>query len=238
MRGVCPICGKEVGAVKNHVRMTSGDGHGRSGEYPEYYDLDAGQLSDAAKRALQLQDLFEAEDRAPDRSWQDILDADRSSEDSPDARARPRDGVPDRRTAESGSGRGSGSAGGGIDLQFDSVQSVDVDWADRIESRIGRTATTAEDGPSESDAPAGEPEVTDAGTAEACPVCGGPLERPEPGNEFVRGEKRGFVFRRHKRIETRGSDRVCLNCDLLVRGDGTVYTGRGFHGPIDRTGGS
>lgn len=238
MRGVCPICGKEVGAVKNHVRMASGDGHGRSGEYPEYYDLDAGQLSDAANRALHLQDLFEAEDRTPARSWADILDADGSSVDPPDDRDRTPDDAQERPTAAVGSGRDSGDVDGGIDLEFGSVRSVDVDWADRIESRIGRAGPTPEDDPTEAESAAAEAVVTDAGTDEPCPVCGEALDRPEPGDEFVRDEKRGFVIRRHKRIETRGTDRVCSNCDLLVRGDGTVYTGRGFHGSIDLTGGS
>ena len=31
----CPYCGKEQRAVKNHIRLTDGDGHGPAGQYPE-----------------------------------------------------------------------------------------------------------------------------------------------------------------------------------------------------------
>lgn len=36
----CPYCGEEQKALKNHVRLSSGNGHGPSGEYPD--DFDAG----------------------------------------------------------------------------------------------------------------------------------------------------------------------------------------------------
>jgi len=35
MVNICPYCGEEHRALKNHVRLTSGDGHGPSGQYPE-----------------------------------------------------------------------------------------------------------------------------------------------------------------------------------------------------------
>jgi hypothetical protein len=31
----CPYCGKETSAMKNHVRLASGDGHGPNGSYPD-----------------------------------------------------------------------------------------------------------------------------------------------------------------------------------------------------------
>jgi len=31
----CPYCGEEKRAVKNHVRLASGEGHGPSGQYPD-----------------------------------------------------------------------------------------------------------------------------------------------------------------------------------------------------------
>lgn len=38
MGEICPYCGRETGALKNHVRMSSGDGHGPRGEYPDGFD--------------------------------------------------------------------------------------------------------------------------------------------------------------------------------------------------------
>lgn len=35
MVNTCPYCGEEHRALKNHVRLTSGSGHGPSGQYPE-----------------------------------------------------------------------------------------------------------------------------------------------------------------------------------------------------------
>lgn len=34
----CPYCGKHSGQINNHVRMSKGDGHGSTGEYPDDWD--------------------------------------------------------------------------------------------------------------------------------------------------------------------------------------------------------
>jgi hypothetical protein len=34
----CPFCGKEYHALKNHVRLASGNGHGPSGQYPKEFE--------------------------------------------------------------------------------------------------------------------------------------------------------------------------------------------------------
>lgn len=34
----CPYCGEEQRALKNHVRLAGGDGHGPSGQYPDDFD--------------------------------------------------------------------------------------------------------------------------------------------------------------------------------------------------------
>jgi hypothetical protein len=36
----CPYCGEEQSALKNHVRLASGDGHGPSGQYPDDFTDD------------------------------------------------------------------------------------------------------------------------------------------------------------------------------------------------------
>lgn len=38
----CPYCGEQVNALKNHVRLSSGGGHGPSGEYPDDFEGGAG----------------------------------------------------------------------------------------------------------------------------------------------------------------------------------------------------
>lgn len=38
MREPCPYCGDPTGALKNHVRLTSGGGHGPAGQYPDDFD--------------------------------------------------------------------------------------------------------------------------------------------------------------------------------------------------------
>lgn len=35
---VCPYCAKDVNALKNHVRLSSGGGHGPSGSYPDDFN--------------------------------------------------------------------------------------------------------------------------------------------------------------------------------------------------------
>ena len=35
MAQICPYCSEEQSALKNHVRLASGDGHGPSGQYPD-----------------------------------------------------------------------------------------------------------------------------------------------------------------------------------------------------------
>jgi hypothetical protein len=37
----CPYCGEEQSALKNHVRLASGEGHGPSGQYPDDFDRGA-----------------------------------------------------------------------------------------------------------------------------------------------------------------------------------------------------
>jgi hypothetical protein len=37
----CPYCGKSQEALKNHVRLASGDGHGEAGEYPPEFNSDS-----------------------------------------------------------------------------------------------------------------------------------------------------------------------------------------------------
>jgi hypothetical protein len=36
----CPYCGETQRALKNHVRLTDGKGHGRTGTYPSTFDGD------------------------------------------------------------------------------------------------------------------------------------------------------------------------------------------------------
>ena len=45
MEKECPYCGKSCNALKNHVRLASGDGHGSSGEYPP--DFNGGQRGES-----------------------------------------------------------------------------------------------------------------------------------------------------------------------------------------------
>lgn len=40
----CPICDGETNHRNNHVRMSSGDGHGPQGTYPDGYDKETGEL--------------------------------------------------------------------------------------------------------------------------------------------------------------------------------------------------
>ena len=35
MKNECPHCGESYSALKNHIRLASGNGHGSSGSYPE-----------------------------------------------------------------------------------------------------------------------------------------------------------------------------------------------------------
>jgi len=35
---ICPYCSEEQTALKNHVRLASGDGHGPSGQYPDDFE--------------------------------------------------------------------------------------------------------------------------------------------------------------------------------------------------------
>lgn len=53
-RGTCPICGRDTGAVKNHVRMASGDGHGPPGQYPDAFDREARTDVDGPERSTNL----------------------------------------------------------------------------------------------------------------------------------------------------------------------------------------
>jgi len=39
MGSECPYCGEGQRALKNHVRLAAGDGHGPSGQYPDDFDL-------------------------------------------------------------------------------------------------------------------------------------------------------------------------------------------------------
>lgn len=38
MAKICPYCTEEQTALKNHVRLASGDGHGPSGQYPDDFE--------------------------------------------------------------------------------------------------------------------------------------------------------------------------------------------------------
>lgn len=38
MDGQCPHCGKETGMLRNHIRLSSGKGHGPPGQYPSEDD--------------------------------------------------------------------------------------------------------------------------------------------------------------------------------------------------------
>jgi len=40
MAKICPYCGEEQTALKNHVRLASGGGHGPSGQYPDEFGDD------------------------------------------------------------------------------------------------------------------------------------------------------------------------------------------------------
>lgn len=50
----CPICGKPVGQVNNHVRMSDDDDHGPQAMYPENWDTDARDLVDEEPRVLDV----------------------------------------------------------------------------------------------------------------------------------------------------------------------------------------
>lgn len=50
----CPYCAKECSALKNHVRLASGDGHGPAGSYPE--DFEGGGGSDPPPAQQQASD--------------------------------------------------------------------------------------------------------------------------------------------------------------------------------------
>lgn len=41
MYQACPYCGGEYRALKNHVRLTTGNGHGSSGQYPDDFEPDS-----------------------------------------------------------------------------------------------------------------------------------------------------------------------------------------------------
>ncbi|MEF8826363.1 MAG: hypothetical protein V5A27_08520 [Halapricum sp.] len=50
----CPYCGESQNALKNHVRLSSGNGHGASGEYPA--DFDAGGTNGSAVATIEDRD--------------------------------------------------------------------------------------------------------------------------------------------------------------------------------------
>lgn len=48
MPQVCPYCKKEYNALKNHVRLSSGNGHGTCGDYPNDFLKRYGESPDSA----------------------------------------------------------------------------------------------------------------------------------------------------------------------------------------------
>jgi hypothetical protein len=54
MAETCPYCNKETKALKNHVRLATGNGHGPNGEYPP--DFDSGSTSSTSGSTQQSKD--------------------------------------------------------------------------------------------------------------------------------------------------------------------------------------
>jgi hypothetical protein len=50
----CPFCGKEYHALKNHVRLTSGGGHGPSGQYPDEFNSGRNEDTGDAKEVSNI----------------------------------------------------------------------------------------------------------------------------------------------------------------------------------------
>lgn len=62
----CPYCDEEKSALKNHVRLASGGGHGPSGEYPEDFDGASSQPTETATDGGAAAADPPAEDTPPD----------------------------------------------------------------------------------------------------------------------------------------------------------------------------
>lgn len=57
----CPYCGKDTGQVNNHIRMKNDDQHGDQGSYPEEWDRENRERTDAPDQGDDL-DLGEQGD--------------------------------------------------------------------------------------------------------------------------------------------------------------------------------
>lgn len=58
----CPICEATVGNVKNHVRMSSDEDHGRQGQYPDGFEADSSRTAEGGDSSSDL-DLGTSEGR-------------------------------------------------------------------------------------------------------------------------------------------------------------------------------
>lgn len=222
MEGRCPYCGKAVGAVKNHIRLTGGGGHGPRGRYPDGFAPTPGELSKAAAGAGTLLEVVEPLE--PDR--QSAPPGDRHARTASPQKADV-EWVADLESALDSDG-GARTPGAGRDPA--STDATAIEWASTVESLIdaaGATERRPEDDRQASDGSLADL-VHDVEQPGPCPRCGRSMIEPGAGEEFVLNETRGWVFKRHERRTTTESDRICPSCDLLVDAAGGVHLGRDY----------
>lgn len=222
MEGRCPYCGKDVGAVKNHIRLTGGGGHGPRGHYPDGFAPTPGELSAAAAEAVTLLEAVEP------------LEPDRRSAPPGDRTARPSSpqtaDVEWAADLESALDRDAGARNPGEGRAPSSTDATAIEWASTVESLIdaaGSTERRSEDGRQANEGSLADL-VHDVEQSRPCPRCGRSMVEPDAGREFVLTETRGWVFKRHERRTTTESDRICPSCDLLVDAAGEVHLGRDY----------
>jgi hypothetical protein len=218
---ICAYCGEEKRALKNHVRLASGDGHGPSGTYPD--DFEDG-TSPGPRPASQ--------DGAEGReSGADAGEGEPSSEEgvspSPEAEAShssPQDDV----------GAPSDDASGDLPATADSdtVEMTPEELDEMIETaaaegyeeganhgyEAGQTDAQREQESIEVESTV---EDVDTGTTttsrSGCPECGGRLDTDVAGNTFFAVD--GQV------VTLEEGDGLCENCDVVVGNDGEVIYG-------------
>lgn len=200
MQEACPYCGEEKSALKNHVRLSSGGGHGPSGSYPD--DFEAGGSAEPPPQSDGGQQLMEP----PEEEAQEVVETEPVQdvpEDAPD----------DQEDA------------GGLRFEEDEfdemVTSIEQEAHERgyeegVDHGYDAGYGTAENElvPAEPD----EPEVLDTQpVGGGCPVCGGSLVDGEAGMTWfgAGGEVLGFEE----------GDRICEQCDVLVETDGSIHWG-------------
>ncbi|MFC7156122.1 hypothetical protein ACFQPA_11755 [Halomarina halobia] len=79
MDRICPYCGQECRALKNHVRLTSDDDHGPSGQYPEDFNSSIDSKSFDSKRLNKNND--DAENTVTDDTSETVNWSPRNSDD-------------------------------------------------------------------------------------------------------------------------------------------------------------